>query len=113
MAIDIWEVIEAAKNQTFRVHAPFYPDRDSAVTAFPSTPFIYHWKARGAFQCHNSFHRTLHPQINAAMPAIVITRLAEELDQRFSEGLNGASSGPGDRFYKKNVDDMRESPTLN
>ena len=46
------------------------------------------------------------------MPQYVITRLADELDRRFSKGLNGARILVLGIAYKKNVDDMRESPTL-
>ena len=46
------------------------------------------------------------------MPQYVIARLADELDRRFSKGLNGARILLLGMAYKKNVDDMRESPTL-
>jgi UDP-N-acetyl-D-glucosamine dehydrogenase len=109
MGIDIWEVIEAAKTKPFGF-MPFYPGPGLGGHCIPIDPFYLTWKAR-EFDITTRFIE-LAGQINAAMPQYVITRLADELDRRFSKGLNGARILILGIAYKKNVDDMRESPTL-
>jgi UDP-N-acetyl-D-glucosamine dehydrogenase len=109
MGIDIWEVIEAAKTKPFGF-MPFYPGPGLGGHCIPIDPFYLTWKAR-EFDITTRFIE-LAGQINAAMPQYVIARLADELDRRFSKGLNGAHILILGVAYKKNVDDMRESPTL-
>jgi UDP-N-acetyl-D-glucosamine dehydrogenase len=109
MGIDIWEVIEAAKTKPFGFMA-FYPGPGLGGHCIPIDPFYLAWKAR-EFEITTRFIE-LAGQINAAMPQHVITRLADELDQRFGKGLNRARILILGVAYKKNVDDMRESPTL-
>jgi UDP-N-acetyl-D-glucosamine dehydrogenase len=109
MGIDVWEVIEAAKTKPFGFMA-FYPGPGLGGHCIPIDPFYLAWKAR-EFDITTRFIE-LAGQINAAMPQHVITRLADELDRRFSKGLNGARILILGVAYKKNVDDMRESPTL-
>jgi UDP-N-acetyl-D-glucosamine dehydrogenase len=109
MGIDIWEVINAAKTKPFGF-MPFYPGPGLGGHCIPIDPFYLTWKAR-EFDITTRFIE-LAGQINAAMPQYVITRLADELDRRFRKGLNGAQILLLGLAYKKNVDDMRESPTL-
>ena len=87
MGIDIWEVIDAAKTKPFGF-MPFYPGPGLGGHCIPIDPFYLTWKAR-EFDITTRFIE-LAGQINAAMPQYVITRLADELDRRFSKGLNGA-----------------------
>jgi len=109
MGIDIWEVINAAKTKPFGF-MPFYPGPGLGGHCIPIDPFYLTWKAR-EFDITTRFIE-LAGQINAAMPQYVITRLIDELDRRFRKGLNGARILVLGLAYKKNVDDMRESPTL-
>jgi UDP-N-acetyl-D-glucosamine dehydrogenase len=109
MGIDIWEVIEAAKTKPFG-YMPFYPGPGLGGHCIPIDPFYLTWKAR-EFGLSTRFVE-LSGQINNAMPSYVIERLREELDQRFSKGLNGARLLLVGLAYKKNIDDMRESPGL-
>jgi UDP-N-acetyl-D-glucosamine dehydrogenase len=109
MGIDIWEVIEAAKTKPFGF-TPFYPGPGVGGHCIPIDPFYLTWKAR-EFDITTRFIE-LAGQINASMPQYVIERLAHELDRRFSKGLNGARILIAGIAYKKNVDDMRGSPTL-
>jgi UDP-N-acetyl-D-glucosamine dehydrogenase len=109
MGIDIWEVIEAAKTKPFGF-MPFYPGPGLGGHCIPIDPFYLTWKAR-EFDISTRFIE-LAGQINAAMPQYVVSRLADELDRRFSKGLNGARILLVGLAYKKNVDDMRESPAL-
>lgn len=109
MDIDIWEVIEAAKTKPFGF-MPFYPGPGLGGHCIPIDPFYLTWKAR-EFEISTRLIE-LAGEINTAMPSYVIGRLAEELDLRFRKGLNGAKILLVGVAYKKNVDDLRESPAL-
>jgi UDP-N-acetyl-D-glucosamine dehydrogenase len=77
---------------------------------YPHDPFYLTWKAR-EYELTTRFIE-LAGQINTAMPDHVIETLARALDERFSKGLNGARILIIGLAYKKNVDDLRESPSL-
>jgi UDP-N-acetyl-D-glucosamine dehydrogenase len=109
MGIDIWEVIEAAKTKPFG-YMPFYPGPGLGGHCIPIDPFYLTWKAR-EFNITTSFIE-LAGQINDAMPGFVVDRLSKALDQRAKRGLNGARILLIGLAYKKNVDDVRESPSL-
>ncbi len=109
MGVDIWEVIEAAKTKPFG-YMPFYPGPGLGGHCIPIDPFYLTWKARE----HNISTRfiELAGEINVLMPRFVVTRLAETLDTRFSRGMKGAKILLLGMAYKKNVSDIRESPTF-
>lgn len=109
MNIDVWEVIEAAKSKPFGF-MPFYPGPGLGGHCIPIDPFYLTWKAR-EYNQHTRFIE-LAGQINADMPAHVIRVLADTLDARFGRGLRGARVLVLGVAYKKNVDDIRESPAL-
>jgi len=109
MGIDIWEVIEAAKTKPFGF-MPFYPGPGLGGHCIPIDPFYLTWKAR-EFDLSTRFIE-LAGEINAAMPRYVVERLAEALDRQARRGLNGAHILLVGIAYKKNIDDMRESPGL-
>ncbi len=109
MGIDIWEVIEAAKTKPFGF-MPFYPGPGLGGHCIPIDPFYLTWKAR-EYEISTRLIE-LAGEINTAMPSYVVARLAEELDRRFRKGLNGARILLVGLAYKKNVDDVRESPAL-
>jgi UDP-N-acetyl-D-glucosamine dehydrogenase len=109
MGIDIWEVIEAAKTKPFG-YMPFYPGPGLGGHCIPIDPFYLTWKAR-EYEVATRFIE-LAGEINTAMPAHVVARLAEALDRRQARGLNGAKILLVGMAYKKNVDDIRESPAL-
>jgi len=109
MGIDIWEVIDAAKTKPFGF-MPFYPGPGLGGHCIPIDPFYLTWKAR-EFDITTRFIE-LAGQINTAMPHYVVQRLREALDQATGRGLNGAHVLMIGVAYKKNVDDMRESPSL-
>jgi UDP-N-acetyl-D-glucosamine dehydrogenase len=109
MNIDVWEVIDAAKTKPFGFMA-FYPGPGLGGHCIPIDPFYLTWKAR-EYGLHTRFIE-LAGEINTAMPSVVVQRLAEALDQRSRIGLNGAKILVLGIAYKKNVDDMRESPAL-
>ncbi len=109
MGIDVWEVIDAAKTKPFGF-MPFYPGPGLGGHCIPIDPFYLTWKAR-EFGIATRFIE-LAGQINTSMPVYVVTRLAEALDRQGSRGLSGAKILLLGIAYKKNVDDMRESPAL-
>jgi UDP-N-acetyl-D-glucosamine dehydrogenase len=109
MGIDIYAVIDAAKTKPFG-YMPFWPGPGLGGHCIPIDPFYLTWKA----QEHGVRTRfiELAGEINTAMPRWVVDRLAEALDGRFRKGLNGTRILIVGLAYKKNVDDMRESPAL-
>ena len=109
MGIDIWEVIDAAKTKPFGF-MPFYPGPGLGGHCIPIDPFYLTWKAR-EFDISTRFIE-LAGEINTLMPYHVVDRLAEALDMQAGRGLNGSRILMIGIAYKKNVDDMRESPGL-
>ncbi len=109
MDIDVWEVIDAAKTKPFGF-MPFYPGPGLGGHCIPIDPFYLTWKAR-EYNTHTRFIE-LAGQVNSAMPEHVVRVLAEALDRATGKGLNGARILVVGLAYKKNVDDIRESPSL-
>ena len=109
MGIDVWDVIEAAKTKPFGF-MPFYPGPGLGGHCVPIDPFYLTWKAR-EFDVATRFIE-LAGEVNSAMPRYVVERLATALDARTARGLNGAAILVVGLAYKRNVDDLRESPAL-
>jgi UDP-N-acetyl-D-glucosamine dehydrogenase len=109
MGIDVFEVIDAAKTKPFG-YMPFYPGPGLGGHCIPIDPFYLTWRAR-EFGVATKFIE-LAGEINTAMPQHVVDRAAEALDRRAGKGLNGAMVLLLGVAYKKNIDDMRESPAL-
>ncbi|MCW5752409.1 MAG: nucleotide sugar dehydrogenase [Alphaproteobacteria bacterium] len=109
MGIDIWEVIDAAKSKPFG-YMPFYPGPGLGGHCIPIDPFYLTWKAR-EYDTPTRFIE-LAGEVNVSMPAYVVQQLAQEIDRRFSKGLNGARILMLGVAYKKNVEDIRESPAF-
>jgi UDP-N-acetyl-D-glucosamine dehydrogenase len=109
MGIDVWEVIEAAKSKPFG-YMPFYPGPGLGGHCIPIDPFYLTWKAR-EYEVTTRFIE-LAGEINTSMPRYVIDRLAEALDRRHKKALNGSKILLMGLAYKKNVEDIRESPAF-
>ena len=109
MGIDIWEVIEAAATKPFG-YMPFYPGPGLGGHCIPIDPFYLTWKSR-EYDLSTRFIE-LAGEINVAMPAFVIGKLGEALDRRFQRGLSGSTVLVLGLAYKKNIADIRESPSL-
>jgi UDP-N-acetyl-D-glucosamine dehydrogenase len=109
MGIDVWEVIDAAKTKPFGF-MPFYPGPGLGGHCIPIDPFYLTWKAR-EFDVTTRFIE-LAGQINTGMPHYVVDRMAEALDRHAGRGLSRAKVLVIGIAYKKNIDDMRESPSL-
>jgi UDP-N-acetyl-D-glucosamine dehydrogenase len=108
MGIDIWEAIEAAKTKPFGF-MPFYPGPGIGGHCIPLDPFYLDWKAR-EYDFATRFIE-LAGEINDNMPEYVVARAAEILNQQ-KKCLSGARVLLLGLAYKKDVDDLRESPAL-
>jgi UDP-N-acetyl-D-glucosamine dehydrogenase len=107
MGIDIWEVISAAKTKPFGF-MPFYPGPGLGGHCIPIDPFYLTWKAREYGQ--NTRFIELAGEINTSMPAYVVHRVADALNDR-QKPVKGSSILVLGLAYKPNVDDERESPS--
>jgi len=108
MGLDIWEIIAAAKSKPFGFSA-FYPGPGLGGHCIPIDPFYLTWKAR-EYEFPTRFIE-LAGEINTSMPLHVVARLADALNQR-NQCLHGARILILGIAYKKDVDDLRESPSL-
>lgn len=108
MDIDVWEVIKAASTKPFGFH-PFYPGPGLGGHCIPVDPFYLTWKAR-QYDAPTRFIE-LAGEVNSAMPYYVIQKVQDALNK---EGipLRGAKILIIGIAYKKDVDDIRESPAL-
>lgn len=108
MGIDIFEVIDAAATKPFGFTA-YYPGPGLGGHCIPIDPFYLTWKAR-EFGLHTRFIE-LAGEVNRGMPEYVFGKLVQALNGR-RKALNGARVLVLGVTYKKNVDDMRESPSV-
>jgi UDP-N-acetyl-D-glucosamine dehydrogenase len=109
MGVDIFEVIDAAKTKPFGF-MPFYPGPGLGGHCIPIDPFYLTWRAR-SFGVSTRFIE-LAGEINSDMPRWMIDRAAEALDLRAGKTLSRARLLIVGVAYKKNIDDIRESPAL-
>ncbi len=108
MGIDIWEVIEAAKTKPFGFQA-FYPGPGLGGHCIPIDPFYLTWKAK-KYDFNTRFIE-LAGEINTSMPYYVVQKTGEVLN-KFRKSINGSKIIILGLAYKKDVDDVRESPSL-
>jgi UDP-N-acetyl-D-glucosamine dehydrogenase len=108
MGIDIFEVIDAAKTKPFGYQA-FYPGPGLGGHCIPIDPFYLSWKAK-QFDFHTRFIE-LAGEVNSGMPYYVIEKTAEALN-RHRKCLNGSRVLVLGLAYKRDIDDLRESPSL-
>jgi UDP-N-acetyl-D-glucosamine dehydrogenase len=108
MGVDIWEVIEAASTKPFGFQ-PFYPGPGLGGHCIPVDPYYLSWKAK-AWDFQTRFIE-LAGEINSSMPYHVVSNVSRALNQQ-GKPLNGASVLVLGVAYKKDIDDLRESPAL-
>jgi UDP-N-acetyl-D-glucosamine dehydrogenase len=108
MDINVWEVIDAAKTKPFGFQA-FYPGPGLGGHCIPIDPFYLTWKAH-EYDINTRFIE-LAGDVNTSMPYYVVERVFEALNKN-KKSLNGAKALILGAAYKKDIDDMRESPTL-
>jgi UDP-N-acetyl-D-glucosamine dehydrogenase len=108
LGIDVWEVVDAAKTKPFGF-MPFYPGPGLGGHCIPIDPFYLSWKAR-----QNGFEARfieLAGHVNGAMPHFVADKIAEALNTR-RKAVNGSSVLVAGVTYKRDIGDLRESPSL-
>lgn len=108
MGVDIFEVVDAAATKPFGFTA-YYPGPGLGGHCIPIDPFYLTWKAR-EYGLHTRFIE-LSGEVNRAMPEYVISKLVDGLNL-CGKSLNGSKVLVLGIAYKKNVDDMRESPSV-
>jgi len=108
MDIDVWEVIDAAATKPYGF-MPFYPGPGLGGHCIPIDPFYLTWKAR-EFDYHTRLIETAG-EINNSMPDFVIDRCMQILNKD-KKALNGARVVVLGVAYKKDIEDVRESPVL-
>ncbi|HDK38227.1 MAG TPA: nucleotide sugar dehydrogenase [Thiolapillus brandeum] len=108
MGIDIHEVIDAAATKPFGF-VPYYPGPGLGGHCIPIDPFYLTWKAR-EYGINTRFIE-LAGEVNSSMPEYVVSKVAEGLN-RHKKAINGSKILVLGVAYKKDVDDMRESPSV-
>jgi UDP-N-acetyl-D-glucosamine dehydrogenase len=109
MDIDVWEVIDAAKTKPFGF-MPFYPGPGLGGHCIPIDPFYLTWKARAHGEATRFIE--LAGDVVTNLPKYVIEALAEAMSTKLQKAVAGSRILVVGLAYKKNVDDMRESPSL-
>jgi UDP-N-acetyl-D-glucosamine dehydrogenase len=108
MNIDVWEVVEAAKTKPFGFMA-FYPGPGLGGHCIPIDPFYLSWKAKQSGFDPRFIELAGH--INGSMPHYVVEKVAEALNSK-RKSINGSNILIAGVAYKRDIDDMRESPAL-
>jgi UDP-N-acetyl-D-glucosamine dehydrogenase len=108
MGIDVWEVVNAARTKPFGF-MPFYPGPGLGGHCIPIDPFYLSWKAKEAgFEAR---FIELAGHVNSSMPHYVADKVGEALNTR-RKAINGSSILALGIAYKRDIDDIRESPAL-
>jgi UDP-N-acetyl-D-glucosamine dehydrogenase len=108
MDIDIFEVIDAARTKPFGFQA-FYPGPGLGGHCIPIDPFYLSWKAK-QFDFHTRFIE-LAGQVNVGMPYFVVENIVEAMSRQ-GKALHGSRVLVMGLAYKRDIDDLRESPSL-
>ncbi len=108
MGIDVWKVIDAAKTKPFGFQ-PFYPGPGLGGHCIPIDPFYLSWKAK-RYDVTARFIE-LAGELNVSMPYYVIGKIADLLNTR-GKAIKGSKILVLGLAYKKDVDDLRESPSI-
>jgi UDP-N-acetyl-D-glucosamine dehydrogenase len=108
MNIDVWEVVDAAKTKPFGFMA-FYPGPGLGGHCIPIDPFYLSWKAKQSGFDPRFIELAGH--INGGMPHYVVDKVADALNTK-RKSINGANILVAGVAYKRDIDDMRESPAL-
>jgi UDP-N-acetyl-D-glucosamine dehydrogenase len=108
MNINVWEVVDAARTKPFGFMA-FYPGPGLGGHCIPIDPFYLSWKAKQTGFDPRFIELAGH--INAGMPHYVVDKVAEALNTR-RKAVNGSKVLVAGVAYKKDIDDMRESPAM-
>ena len=108
LGIDVWEVVKAAATKPFGF-MPFYPGPGLGGHCIPIDPFYLSWKAKQTG--FDPRFIELAGQINGGMPHFVVDKITDALN-RHEKSVNGSTILVLGLAYKRDIDDMRESPSL-
>lgn len=108
MGIDMWNVIDAASTKPFG-YMPFYPGPGIGGHCIPLDPMYLSWKAK-MYDFYNRFIE-LSSDVNTNMPRFVVGKIGEILNKR-KKSINGSRILLMGMAYKKDIDDLRESPSF-
>jgi UDP-N-acetyl-D-glucosamine dehydrogenase len=108
LGLDVWEVVKAAATKPFGF-MPFYPGPGLGGHCIPIDPFYLSWKAKQTG--FDPRFIELAGQVNGGMPHFVVDKIADALN-RHHKSINGSTILILGLAYKRDVDDMRESPSL-
>ena len=108
LGLDTWEVIEAAASKPFGF-MPFYPGPGLGGHCIPIDPLYLSWKLKTLK--YNARFINLADEINSAMPEVVVVKVADALNDR-GKAVRGSKILICGMTYKKDIDDVRESPAL-
>jgi UDP-N-acetyl-D-glucosamine dehydrogenase len=108
LGLDVWEVVNAAATKPFGF-IPFYPGPGLGGHCIPIDPFYLSWKAKQTG--FDPRFIELAGQINGAMPHFVVDKIGDALN-RHQKSINGSTILILGLAYKRDIDDMRESPSL-
>jgi UDP-N-acetyl-D-glucosamine dehydrogenase len=108
LGLDVWEVIDAAASKPFG-YMPFYPGPGLGGHCIPIDPLYLSWKLRALK--YNAQFIELADTVNSSMPAYVVARVAEVLNDR-TKSVKGSKVLVVGVAYKRDVSDMRESPAI-
>jgi len=108
LGIDVWEVVDAAATKPFGF-MPFYPGPGLGGHCIPIDPFYLSWKAKQSG--FDARFIELAGQVNGHMPEYVVSKVADALNDR-RQALNGSRVLVLGVAYKRDIDDVRESPAL-
>jgi len=108
LGVDVWEVVEAAATKPFGF-MPFYPGPGLGGHCIPIDPFYLSWKAKQSG--FDSRFIELAGQINGSMPHFVVSKVADALNAQ-QKSINGSAILVLGLAYKRDINDIRESPSL-
>ncbi len=108
LGVDVWEVVDAAATKPFGF-MPFYPGPGLGGHCIPIDPFYLSWKAKQIG--FDSRFIELAGQVNGAMPHFVVQTIADALNDN-RKPVNGSNVLVLGVAYKRDIDDIRESPSL-
>ncbi len=108
LGVDVWEVIEAAKSKPFGF-MPFYPGPGLGGHCIPIDPLYLSWKLKSLN--YTARFIELASEINTSMPLYVLEKVNDALNAE-RKSVNGASIVVLGVAYKRDIDDVRESPAL-
>lgn len=109
MDIDVWDVVDAAKTKPFGFQA-FYPGPGLGGHCIPIDPFYLTWKAR-QFGMSTRFIE-LAGEVTQNLPRLAVEAVGAALNDRLQKAISGSKVLVLGLSYKKNIDDLRESPSI-